>query len=130
MARKTAKFIGALEIMLRLGLQVSDAIEPEYAYAIAIYNGYKWNRDTQHWHSPVSKPLASNPHIVVRVSCVADGIEAETRAMEVLLKLGDYIIFRKSRPKAFKDNPDMSVVFFEVWRDNDNDLDKAGEDFD
>jgi hypothetical protein len=36
--------------------------------------------------------------------------------------MADYEVFKESKPKPFANNPEMEVVFFEVWRTDDNDL--------
>lgn len=120
--RKTKKYIGALEVALRIGLDAAPQLDREMLYAMIIYNGYRWNEDTEHWHSADDKPVSHNPRSIIRISAPKCAIEDEAQALKTLLELGDYEIFKQSKPKPFVNNPDMLVVFFEVWRGDDNDL--------
>lgn len=125
--RKTKKYVGALEIALRIHLPEAERLDREILYATLIYNGYRWNEDTEHWHSTESKPVSHNPHSIIRISAPKIAIVDEAKAMRVLLKMADYEILKESRPKQFANNPDVLVVFFEVWRTDDNNLHLGAE---
>lgn len=129
MGRKTKKYIGALEIALRINLENAETLDYDHLYAILLYNGYRYNSAIELWaHNGNGHMVAKNPHVIIRISCHRQAVSAEVAAMRNLLLLGDYEIISESKSRPFKDNPDMLAVFFEVWRDNDNDLHLAAND--
>jgi hypothetical protein len=125
--RKTKKYVGALEVALRIHLHEAERLDREMLYAMLIYNGYRWNEDTEHWYSTDSKPVSHNPRSIIRISAPKCAIADEATALKVLLELGEYEVLKESKPKPFANNPDMAVVFFEVWRSDDNDLHLGGK---